>query len=142
EMQENPIPNRAALSVPPLTRIAAPQGDSAAVAETASLLLKAENPVIIADRAVRSQQGMDHLVELAEALQCPVIDAGGRGNFPNRHVLCHSGRSGAVLGQADLILGLEVSDFFGTTHLLSDRIVRKTRSITKPGAKTIHVTSG
>ena len=142
EMQENPIPNRAALSVPPLTRVALPQGDSGAVAETANLLVRAENPVIIADRLVRSQEGMDRLVELAEVLQCPVIDSGGRGNFPNRHPLCHSGRSGAVLGQADVILGLEVNDFFGTTHLLSDRIERRTRSITKPGVKTINISAG
>ena len=139
ELQENPIPERPALSVPPLTRVSFPQGDSGAVAETASLLVKAENPVIIADRAVRSQQGMDRLIELAEALQCPVVDAGGRGNFPTRHPLCHSGRSGAVLGQADVILGLEVTDFFGTTHVLSDRIERSSRSILKPGARTINI---
>jgi len=141
EMQENPIPAHPALSVPPLTRVAAPQGDSGAVAETANLLVKAENPVIIADRLARTQQGMDLLVELAETLQCPVIDSGGRGNFPTRHPLCHTGRSGAVLAQADVILGLEVSDFFGTTHLLSDRIERRTRSITKPGVKTVNITS-
>ena len=141
EMQENPIPAHPALSVPPLTRVAAPQGDSGAVAETANLLVKAENPVIIADRLARTQQGMDLLVELAETLQCPVIDSGGRGNFPTRHPLCHTGRSGAVLAQADVILGLEVSDFFGTTHLLSDRIERRTRPITKPGVKTINITS-
>jgi len=141
EMQENPIPAHPALSIPPLTRVAAPQGDSGAVAETANLLVKAENPVIIADRLARSQEGMDRLVELAETLQCPVIDSGGRGNFPTRHPLCHTGRSGAVLAQADVILGLEVSDFFGTTHLLSDRIERRTRPITKPGVKTINISS-
>jgi acetolactate synthase-1/2/3 large subunit len=141
EMQENPIPNRAALSIPPLTRVAPPQGDSAAVAETASLLVKAENPVIIADRLARTQTGMDRLVELAETLQCPVIDAGGRSNFPTRHPLNHSGRSNAVLAQADVILGLELNDFYGTTHTLSDRIVRRTRSIIKPGAHTISITA-
>ena len=141
EMQENPIPAHPALSIPPLTRVAAPQGDSGAVAETANLLVKAENPVIIADRLARSQEGMDRLVELAETLQCPVIDSGGRGNFPTRHPLCHTGRSGAVLAQADVIVGLEVSDFFGTTHLLSDRIERRARPITKPGVKTINISS-
>ncbi len=141
EMQENPIPNRAALSVPPLTRVAFPQGDSAAVAETANLLVKAENPVIIADRLARTQNGMDRLVELAETLQCPVIDEGGRSNFPTQHPLNHSGRGGAVLGQADVILGLEMSDFYGTTHMLSDRIVRRTRSITKPGVRTISISA-
>ena len=142
EMQENPIPSRPALSVPPLTRVALPQGDSGAVAETANLLVKAENPVIVADRLARTQAGMDRLVELAEVLQCPVVDSGGRGNFPNRHPLCHSGRSGAVMAQADVILGLEVNDFFGTTHVLSDRIERRTRSITKPGVRTINISAG
>ncbi len=141
EMQENPIPNRAALSIPPLTRVAPPQGDSAAVAETAGLLVKAENPVIVADRLARTQAGMDHLVELAEALQCPVIDAGGRSNFPTRHPLNHSGRSNAVLAQADVILALELNDLYGTTHMLSDRIDRRTRSIIKPTAHTISVTT-
>ena len=141
EMQENPIPNRAALSVPPLTRVAPPQGDSAAVAETASLLVKAENPVIIADRLARTQNGMDRLVELAETLQCPVIDEGGRSNFPTRHPLNHSGRSGAVLAQADVILALELNDLYGTTHMLSDRIERRTRSIIKPGVHTVSITA-
>ncbi|HET7084653.1 MAG TPA: thiamine pyrophosphate-dependent enzyme [Rhizomicrobium sp.] len=142
EMQENPIPAQPALSVPPLTRVAFPQGESGAVAETAGLLVKAENPVIIADRLARTQQGMDRLVELAEALQCPVIDSGGRSNFPTRHPLNHSNRSGAVLAQADVILGLELNDFYGTTHMLSDRIERRTRSIIKPGARTISITAG
>ncbi|HEX4027425.1 MAG TPA: thiamine pyrophosphate-dependent enzyme [Rhizomicrobium sp.] len=141
EMQENPIPPRPALSVPPLTRVAPPQGDSAAVAETASLLVKAENPVIIADRLARTQNGMDRLVELAETLQCPVIDEGGRSNFPTRHPLNHSGRSGAVLAQADVILALELNDLYGTTHMLSDRIERRTRSIIKPGVHTISITA-
>ena len=76
---------------------------------------------------------MDRLVELAETLQCPVVDAGGRSNFPTRHPLNHTGRSGAVLAQADVILGIELNDFYGATHTFSDRIVRRTRRIIKPG---------
>jgi thiamine pyrophosphate-dependent acetolactate synthase large subunit-like protein len=141
EMQENPIPNRAALTIPPVARVAPPQGDSAAVAETAALLVKAENPVIVADRLARTQAGMDRLIELAETLQCPVVDSGGRSNFPTRHPLNHSGRSGAVLAQADVIVGLEVNDYFNTIHALSDRIERRARQITKPGAKLINITA-
>ena len=48
---------------------------------------------------------MDALIELAETLQCPVIDVGGRLNFPTRHPLNHIGRSGAVISQADVISG-------------------------------------
>jgi len=141
ELQENSIPNRAALTIPPVARVAPLQGDSGAVAETARLLAAAENPVIIADRLARTQDGMDRLIELAEVLQCPVVDAGGRSNFPTRHGLNHSGRSGALLAQADVIVGLEVNDFFNTLHALSDRIERRSRQITKPGAKIINITA-
>jgi acetolactate synthase-1/2/3 large subunit len=137
ELQENPIPNRDALTIPKLPRTAPPQGDSAAIAETAQLLVKAENPVIIADRLAQTPAGMARLVELAEALQCPVVDNGGRSNFPNRHPLCHTGRGGAVIAQADVILGLELNDFWGSVHTFGDRIVRRARQITKPGVRTI-----
>jgi acetolactate synthase-1/2/3 large subunit len=141
ELQENPIPDRAALVVPPVAHVAPPQGDAAAVAETAAALVKAENPVIIVDRLAHTQAGMDRLVELAELLQCAVIDNGGRSNFPNRHPLCHTGRSGAVLAQTDLIVALEVNDLFGALHLLGDRIERRARSITRPGVRIISITA-
>ncbi|HKU64525.1 MAG TPA: thiamine pyrophosphate-dependent enzyme [Rhizomicrobium sp.] len=141
ELQENPIPDRAALTIPPVARVAPPQGDSGAVKETAGLLVGAENPVIVADRLVHTQAGMDRLVELAELLQCPVIDTNARSNFPTRHALNHSGRGGAVLAQADVVLGLEVNDFFNTIHALSDRIERRSRQITKSGAKLINITA-
>jgi len=141
ELQENPIPDRAALHIPKLPQVVAPQGDAGAVADTAQQLVKAQNPVIIADRMARTPQGMAHLVELAEALQCPVIDTGGRSNFPNRHYLCQSGRSGAVLAQADLILGLELTDFYGTLHAFSDRIERHNRPITRPGVRTVSISA-
>ena len=38
--------------------------------------------MILADRACRSQEGMKLIVELAEALNAPVVDIGGRMNFP------------------------------------------------------------
>ena len=141
ELQENPIPDRASLVVPPVARVAPPQGDAAAVAETAAALVKAQNPVLIVDRLAHTQAGMDRLVELAELLQCAVIDNGGRSNFPNRHPLCHTGRSGAVLAQTDLIVALEVNDLFGALHLLGDRIERRARSITRPGVRIISITA-
>ncbi len=139
ELQENPIPNRAALTIPKLSRVTFPQGDSAAIAETALQLVKAENPVIIADRMARTPAGMARLIELAELLQCAVVDTGNRSNFPNRHPLCHTGRGGAVVAQADLILGLELGDFWGTMHAFGDRIVRRARAITKSGVRTISI---
>eukprot|EP01034_Spumella_vulgaris_P043122 gene43122-53524_t len=65
--------------------------DQAAPMKTPSIR-KASAPVIIADRAIRSEAGMALLVELAELLSAAVIDAGGRMNFPWRHPLNQSSR--------------------------------------------------
>src|SRR6266850_3350265 len=81
-LQEDPISPevQGRLRIPKLTLTSPPQGDSAAVAEAARLLVNAQNPVIVADRLARTPAGMAHLIELAETLQAPVIDQGGRMN--------------------------------------------------------------
>jgi thiamine pyrophosphate-dependent acetolactate synthase large subunit-like protein len=142
DLQEDAISADARLSIPKLTLASPPQGESGAVAETARLLVAAENPVIIADRAARTPAGMKLLVELAEALQAPVIDQGGRMNFPTRHPLNQTERSRVLVGTADVILGLELTDFWGTVHSFRDQLVRTSQSITKPGAKLISITAG
>ena len=142
DLQEDPIANDVRLSIPKLTLAAPPQGESGAVSEAATMLVTAENPVIIADRAARTPNGMKLLVNLAEALQAPVIDQGGRMNFPTRHSLNHTERSRALVGSADVILGLELTDFWGTVHSYRDQLQRTSQSITKPGAKLISITAG
>jgi acetolactate synthase-1/2/3 large subunit len=137
ELQENPIPDIESLRIPKLAKVVPPQGDAGALAEAAKLLVAAENPVIIADRVARTPAGMANLVALAEALQCPVIDNVGRMNFPSRHPLNQSFRRGPVLGQADVILAIEVNDLWGVLNNFSDRIVRTSRPAIKPTAKTI-----
>jgi len=142
ELQERAISEKDKLRAQRVTRTAPPQGDSGAVAETAKLLVAAQNPVIIADRAARTQAGMKALVELAEALQAPVIDQGGRMNFPSRHPLNQSGRGRALIGEADVILGLELTDFWGAVNSYRDQLERSSRPITKAGTKLISVTAG
>jgi thiamine pyrophosphate-dependent acetolactate synthase large subunit-like protein len=142
DLQEDAIPANTRLSIPKLTLAAPPQGESGALAEAAKMLVAAENPVIVADRAARTPAGMSLLVELAEALQAPVIDQGGRMNFPTRHPLNHSERSRALIGAADVILGLELTDFWGTVHSYRDQLERTSQLTTKPGAKLISITSG
>ncbi len=78
--------------VPDLSPTVPPQGDSGALREAAELLVNAERPVILVDRAARSPEGMTRLVELAEALQAPVVDRAGRLNFPTTHSLRRGGR--------------------------------------------------
>ena len=137
ELQENPVADRANLRIPRLANVVPPIGDSAALAEAAKLLVAAESPVIICDRMTRTQTGMARLVELAETLQCPVIDQLGRINFPSRHPLNHTFRSRAVVSQADVILAIEMNDIWGALNSLSDRIIRTSRQIRKQEAMTI-----
>jgi acetolactate synthase-1/2/3 large subunit len=141
DLQEKPISEKDKLRVQRVTRTAPPQGESGAVAETAKLLVGAQNPVIIADRAARTAAGMKALVELAEALQAPVIDQGGRMNFPSRHPLNQSSRGRATITEADVILGLELTDFWGTVNSYRDQLERSSRPITKPGTKLISITA-
>jgi acetolactate synthase I/II/III large subunit len=137
ELQENPLPEIENLRVPKLAKVIPPQADSGALAETAKLLAAAENPVIVCDRLARTPAGLARLVELAETLQCAVVDNAGRMNFPSRHPLNQSFRRGTVIPQADVILALEMNDIWGTLNAFSDRIVRTSRPVTKKGAKIV-----
>ena len=141
-LQEDGIKDRGQLSIPRLTMPTAPQGDAAAVAELARLLVAAENPVLVADRLARTPAAMPLLVELAETLQAAVIDKGGRMNFPSLHPLNQSERANAVIATADVVVGLEVTDFWGTVNAMRDQQHRTQRPLTKPGAKLITITTG
>ena len=137
DLQETPVAADAGLRVPKLTLASPPAGDMAAVAETAKLLVAAQNPVLLADRAVRTEQGMKLLVELAETLQAPVVG----GKFPSRHPLNQAGGRG-LIGNADLIVGLEVPDLWGTIHTVRDQLHRSTQSVTKAGTKIVSISAG
>jgi len=141
ELQENPIPDGLALPIPKLALAAPPQGDSGAVAEAARLLAAAQNPVIIADRAARTPVGLTRLIDLAETLQAPVIDQMWRMNFPSRHPLNQTQRSRELVCNADVILGLECSDFWNALHSFRDQINRTSLPLTKPGVKLIGITA-
>jgi len=141
ELQERPATADRKLQIPKLTLAAPPQGDAGGIAETARLLVAAERPVLVADRAARTPAGMGHLVALAETLQAAVVDQGGRLNFPSRHPLNQSARARAAIAGADVILGLEVSDFWGTVNAFRDQLHRSSRPIAQAGAKMISISS-
>jgi acetolactate synthase-1/2/3 large subunit len=126
------------LRIPKLARSRPAQGDRAALAEAAKWLSAAESPVIIADRAVRDQNGVRLLVELAEALQAPVIDLGGRLNFPTTHPLCQSEARRALVREADVVLLLEVADPWGQFNSLSDPH-KVHRTIGKKGVRIVNL---
>ena len=140
-LQEEPMPeaDRRTARIPKLTLSAPPAGDSGAVSEAAKWLVAAENPVIVAGRSARTPQGIALLVELAETLQAPVQDRHFRMNFPSMHPL-----NGGNIATADVVLGLEVQDFWMATHSMTpiNRMGMESKPITKPGAKLITIYSG
>jgi len=141
ELQESPIPADANLRIPKYVVPAPPAGDQNTVAEIAKLLVAAENPVIVTSRSARTPAGLKSLVELAEVLQCAVIDQHRRMNFPSRHPLNQSWNTRGVVGNADVILGLEVYDFYGVVHALGGQTKVVPRSIIKPGTKLVSISS-
>jgi acetolactate synthase-1/2/3 large subunit len=141
ELQESPIAPAAKLRIPKLVLATPSQGDSGSVAEAARLLVTAENPVIVADRAARTSAGMISLIEFAEALEAPVIDRGGRMNFPSRHSLNQTERGRELIAEADVILGLELVDFWGTIHSFRDQLHRSSKSSVREGVKLISISN-
>ena len=73
--------------------------------------------MIVVDRAARTENGIRLLVQLAELLQAPVVDQGGRMNFPKTHYLS---RPPTAVSNADVILGLELSDFWAVVNAYTD----------------------
>src|SRR5262245_12521990 len=141
-LQESPQDSKTKLPIPRLTMPAPPQGEMGAVTELAKLLVAAENPVLVADRLARTPAAMPLLIELAETLQAAVIDQGGRMNFPSLHPLNQTQRAAAAVGEADVVVGLEVADFWATVNSLRDQLHRSSRKVTKPGAKLATITTG
>jgi len=90
----------------------------------------------------RTPAGMARLQELAEVLQAAVVDKAARMNFPTRHPLNQTERAGVVVRSADVILGLELTDFFDNVNEFKDQIDRESTSIYKSNAKLISINGG
>jgi thiamine pyrophosphate-dependent acetolactate synthase large subunit-like protein len=140
-LQEEPMSEAdRRLKVPKLTMPSPPAGDSGAVARAAQMLVAAEDPVIVAGRVARTPAGLKLLVELADLLQVPVQDRRFRMNFPSAHPLYNGGN----LATADLIMGLEIPNFWDVTHTQTpiNRMGMESRSTIKPNTKLITIYSG
>jgi acetolactate synthase I/II/III large subunit len=141
DLQDEQIRPGLDLRIPKLSMAGPPAADGAAVAEAAKMLMAAENPVLIAGRAARTPEGVRLLVELAETLQCAVLDQHRRMNFPNRHPLNQSMRAAAggkpllipVALAPDLAVGLESNDFYTALRGVRQR---------NPQLKVINISSG
>jgi len=141
ELQEEPIGDRSALSIPPLREVIPPEADAKTIAAVAKAIANAAHPVIVVDRTARSQEGVELLVKLAESLNAPVIDLYGRMNFPTNHFLHQTGRRGHLLREADVILALVVNDVWGLVNHMSDTPGRPWKRVIKPDAQVISISS-
>lgn len=139
-MQEGPLPEGRKPTVTRAPRTLPPQADDAGLRELAKALVQAENPVLVADRAARTPKGLMLMVELAELLQAAVIDMGARMNFPWRHPLNQSARRQAVLREADLVLGMELTDFYTVINTPAG-MRGQTRRNLGPNCKTVSLSS-
>ncbi|MPZ39588.1 MAG: thiamine pyrophosphate-binding protein [Rhizobiales bacterium] len=143
-VQQEGIKDAKSLYTPKYIAASPPHADPAALREVAKLLVNAQNPVIIADRCARTQAGIDSLVQLAELIQAPVVNRPNRMNFPNTHHL-RAGNAASLIRNADVILGLELTDFWATVNGWVDNGdhdghgINETRM--KQDTKLIHINS-
>ena len=115
-----------------------PQADPAGLEEAAKALVGAERPVVMADYLGRNSNAVASLVELAELLALPVIDVGSRFNFPSTHPLDISGSGEEYIDKADVVLGLDMADFY---HALTvtERTSRIPLSLVPEDTRIIHI---
>src|SRR5215510_8571792 len=118
-LQDEPVDDPH-LYIPRYVPTAPPHADLNALRETAKLLVAAERPVVAVDRGARSQAGTDLIVQLAELMQIPVIDQGGRLNMPHSHYLSQTGQAQNLIRNADLVVGLELHDLWALVNQYID----------------------
>src|SRR5579862_3238258 len=138
DLQETQVEDDPNLNIPKLSPSIPPQGDANAIREAARLLGAAQNPVIVADRAVRTPDGVKLMIQLAEAAGAPVIDLNGRMNMPNDHVANLSGSKASLIRDADFVLALEVGDLWGQLNSIGDPY-HDFRRLAKTDVKVAHI---
>ncbi len=137
-LQEDTASRKPQPAMPAYVAATQPAPDPGAIKQIAQMLVTAKNPVIVADRATRSQADVQNLVKLAEALQVPVIDKLGRMNFPTTHYL---NGAGGLTAEADLILALDPGDLSSYVERLPESIARSTIRTARPDCKVISIDS-
>jgi acetolactate synthase-1/2/3 large subunit len=110
-----------------------------ALERAAQLLAGAQWPVIVAGELGRNPKVLPVLLDLAELLAAPVIDADGRYAFPSTHPLNLTTSREEALRDADVVLALDVPSLgvpLGPTVRERGGFVPAVR----PATKIIHIT--
>jgi thiamine pyrophosphate-dependent acetolactate synthase large subunit-like protein len=141
ELQEQPVESPEL--IPDVARFAPPRAQAAnsdALREAATLLVRAERPVILPDTMGRNRATLTPLIELADLLGCGVVDSGAYYNFPSTSSLDLSLASRIAISEADVVLALDVVDLLGA---VSAPIGPSQSSVyLNPSATVIHITLG
>jgi acetolactate synthase I/II/III large subunit len=117
----------------------APSINQAHLRQLSDHLINAELPIIIVDYSGRDSRSVNLLVKLVELLSIPVIDCGGRYNFPNTHPLCITGVDKKFISKADFILAFDVQDLYGVFGDVEKRS-RSYRNYLRQDTVVAHVT--
>jgi thiamine pyrophosphate-dependent acetolactate synthase large subunit-like protein len=120
--------------VPPATTrfepAAGPHADPRTLDEAAQRLVEARFPVIVVESLGRRPQATGPLCRLAELLAAPLIDLAaesqGRPSVPADHPLDMTDARAEAMGEADVLLALDVSSFLGVLGE-TDRTTREVR---------------
>jgi acetolactate synthase-1/2/3 large subunit len=115
-------------------------GDPAVLERIVEKLLAAEHPLILAEYVGRHPEGFANLTLLAETVGVPVWDINRSLCFPNRHPLCLS-MDKEALGQADVILGIDVRDWERPTASL-DSMSRVTTPLVSESCEWLEIGFG
>jgi acetolactate synthase I/II/III large subunit len=125
------------LTIPTYHSPVAPIADSQALARAARMLVSAQYPVIVADRTVSSQAGMDRVAELTRLIGAAFLNGPSRICLPTEHPLNLTGMERTVIPKADVVLFLGVDDMWEVLFSTADTVTRPTRRIANPNVKTI-----
>jgi acetolactate synthase I/II/III large subunit len=113
---------------------AAPHGDPRAIDEAARRLVEARFPLIVVEGVGRRPEATPVLCRLAERLAAPLVDLAveyqGRPSVPGAHPLDMSGARHEVVGEADVVLALDVTNLLGALGQ-TDRSTREVRLLSE-----------
>jgi thiamine pyrophosphate-dependent acetolactate synthase large subunit-like protein len=118
---------------------AAPGANPESLRRASQLLAEAQWPVIVAGEIGRNPKALPALLDIAEALAAPVIDADGRYAFPSTHPLNLTTAREEALGGADVVLALDVPSL-GVPLGPSVRERGNFAPVIRPDCKVIHIT--
>jgi len=118
---------------------AGPGANPEQLRSAARMLVEAQWPAIVAGELGKNPKALPALLDLAEALGAPVVDADGRYGFPSTHVLNLTVAREEALKNADVVLALDVPSL-GVPLGPSVRERGNFAPIISPSCKVIHIT--